>query len=212
MSRFLLLVSLIISFLGVPIIAGATPEVYENWNGQYYVAPPEWTTIASITPPDGLNHYYYYTWGLEDLTSPVGGLRVVFKGIYDWTVEDDWLNVYLFDNENDKVALGWHSYGDGQSTELPDWSSYNSATHVGTWSDPYGTSAKRFDVVFEITAAELLGYTGNGKSCAIGIDPDCHYWPREIRIEAVAEPGTMILLGFGLMGLATMGRKRLIKS
>ncbi len=204
-KSFLIFCSFILFFF-VASISGATTingsgEVSEISPGAYAI-PDGYVEIAS--QPIDLDHYRYYTWGIEDLKSTVdlsGGVDIVFHEIYNWKIEANWLNVYLF---NEPTTLGWEIHRDNQDTDLPDWETEFSATHLGTWS--YETET--MDVVFHISDPVLLAYMQDGNSFGIGIDPDCHYWGGEITVNApVPEPATMFLFGSGLIGLAGYRRK-----
>ena len=157
-----------------------------------------------------LNHNKYYTWGFNDFNVPtedITEIRIVFHDIYNYTVEDNWLTVYLFDNPD---SLGFDFGWDCSVTTLPFWEdpSEFGATSLGTWS--YDTEAK--DVVYSTTSSDLLEYLTNGDTFGIGVDPDCHFFGTSITVETpVPEPATMLLLGSGLIGLAGFGRKRFFK-
>lgn len=147
-----------------------------------------------------LHHYYYYTLGLRDLNDgrEIDVLNVVFHDIYNWTIEDNWLNVYIFD---EAATLGWKRVDiDYENVTSPDWSLLYNATCLGTWS--YVEDAK--DVVFTTSDSSLLAYLQGGQSFGIGIDPDCHFLGSNITVETnapVPEPTTLILLGIGILSL-----------
>jgi len=164
-----------------------------------------------------IDHLYYYTWCLEDLPSSDiegGRLEIVFHNVYDWTIEEDFLNVYIRDGGVDE-SIGWTRYGDGESLIIPDWSSDPNWTFIDVWSDPAGhprwVDGPSYDVVFTLNIdSEWANKLANDGTFVIGIDPDCHYYGSEITVNApVPEPATLILLGSGLIGLAGF-RKRTV--
>jgi len=142
--------------------AGATVIQYNN-NG--YQTPNGWNVIAT-QPTIDLDHYYFYYWGINDLGVAVyPGLtqvNIVFHDIYNWQIENNWVNLYVKDDAN---SLGWLRVGkDNQSLAYPDWSAWG---HLGVWSDPTdvgetNNSLNKYDVVFTITNPVLLAYLSNG--------------------------------------------------
>jgi len=162
-----------------------------------------------------LDHYYWYTWGI-DWNHPgetVTDVVLTITDIYDWRYEEDILNIRLLDDAPLGVTSGYDGQGGGDQ--------FAGQGHlVGSWNDPFGDWEHRTTLTYSLKSLglvdEFTAYAANDGRFAFSFDPDCHYWNSGVSLdivtEPVPEPGTLALFGFGLAGgAATLNRRRLAK-
>jgi hypothetical protein len=163
------------------------------------------------SPPDlyDLDHSRYYTWGInwsKPANEVITGASITFNNIYDWTYEPDILYTHLLDSATVGVQFRTDNEGGGDHFA-------SQGVLIGTWSDPYGDWTHRTTKTFVIGSSNF-DWLADG-NFGFGIDPDCHYYNdgvvAKIETRPVPEPSTMLLLGFGLIGLTGFGRKKLFK-
>lgn len=178
------------------------------------LAPTAMSAVYTFTPsPEdlwGLDHDYYYSWGLE-WNHP--GERIVdavltFNNIYDWRVEPgDSLYMHLLDNPSVGTFAGYEGYTNGDYYA-------GQGTLIDIWSDPNGGVPNGTNLSYRFSDLGLVGtlndYASNGVF-GFGFDPDCHYFNSGVELKvitAVPEPSTMLLVGMGLIGAGLLRRRK----
>ena len=158
-----------------------------------------------------LSHNQAYIWGFNMV--PTSQYEVVeasltFHNIYNWREEPNWLHITLLDNPN----IGTFSYDDVDYNG-DYFDGMEGSTPLVTWTDnPGGGSG--MDLTFTFSNEGWLGYLNDYASdgwVGFGFDPDCHFYNDGITFEvaqAVPEPLTLTLFGFGLVGVGLTRRRK----
>jgi hypothetical protein len=219
MKKIILSICLICCFICMGVV-GADAATY--------------TFSPSVADLQDLNHSYYYDW-LIDWTIP-GNERIVnayftYHSIYDSLIDpSDMLYTQLLDNppaggtfgtpSTVGTAIGsdawrWYDAIDWHGTDFGstrnNWDGQGPL--IGAWI-PTATTWPGITLTYDLRQLglldELIAFSSDGHF-GFGIDGDCEYSNRGITLTvetAVPEPGTILLLGSGILGLALYARRR----
>ena len=171
-----------------------------------------------------------------DCTGPVSNRYTCTKQITTTTKQTSSRYTYIseifkqdkatVDGTGKKLSDNLWSRADQQSLDTINWGNGVEVTRIwdkendfaNPWHDIDGPASKT-NVVYnfdDLLIGILTTYAGDG-SFGFGMDPDCHYYNDGITFSIetertpVPEPGTMMLLGFGMLGLAVYGKRRMNK-
>jgi len=178
------------------------------------MAPSAMSSIYTFVPsPEdlwGLDHDYYYSWGIEwnNPNERIIDAVLTFNNIYDYRVEpNDSLYMHLLDNPAVGTEAGYEGYTTGDYFE-------GQGSLIDIWSDPNGGAPNGTHLRYSLRDMGLVGTLNEYASDGVfgfGFDPDCHYYNSGVQLQvitAVPEPATMLLVGMGLIGAGLFSRKK----
>lgn len=174
--------------------------------------------VYQFTPstPDifDLDHYKYYTWGINWSLAPnekIVGAQLKIKNINNWVVEsNDRLYIHLLDYA--KLDLKTYTDNQGGGDNFATWLNQ---IHLDTYTDLYDSPGPSENYIYDLSAdelAKLRDYSANDGRFGLAFDPDCHYWNDGVKFKIytapVPEPATMLMMGAGLLGGIGLRRKK----
>jgi hypothetical protein len=155
------------------------------------------TKSWSTTGFTSLAHGTDYTWFVDPGSWPIPAGEYIVSAsltiteLNNWyEPEYDYMNIYLLEDN----TSGWPI-----------------KTLLTTYSDTNGTSAETF--TYNLTNSQisvLTGYLSNSSNFALGFDPNCHYYDRNMTFTIntqVPEPTSLLLIGSGLLGVLAFRKK-----
>ena len=201
----------VIALVSMPALASFTEQTANT-----YVPIPG--ISYSPTPSDvyGLDHAYYYTWGIDlgfNSTDPgyeIQAAELVFTNIRNWNTQDNRLFLHLLDSAPPELQIDRDSQG-AYDYDFDD-AFAGEGVLLGTWiNDPAGQPV---DLVFTFegeTLDWLNDYAADG-NIGFGFDPDCHFFNDGVKFTAatVPAPGAFLLGGIGTMLVGWLRRRRCV--
>lgn len=171
-----------------------------------FMAVSSFATIYTYTPNpadlNGLDHSYYYTWGMNRTWSDsevVTGATLHFENIRNWDNNANVLYVHLLDDPKKGIVTKTDNEGGGDAFS-------GQGVVLGTYRN-LTTTARDIDIVLSASQLASLTSYADAKTFGFGFDPDCHYYNDGVSLtvetSSVPEPTTMgvLMSAAGAFGL-----------
>lgn len=170
---------------------------------------------TTIQPSDkdmyDLDHWWYYTWGIEvDVDQPITSASIKFNNIRNWNDGENYLYIHLLDGQG--IPLGLTSYTDINDAFEDAFEGQGELLAV--WSDTIPGGTKE-DVTFVFTEEQievLNAYAADG-FIALGFDPDCHYYNDGVSFSyttVVPAPGAVSLSAMGIVIIGWLRNRKTV--
>jgi hypothetical protein len=184
-------------------------------------------TFEAPKEMDNLDHWYYYTWGINQTLMPgetITDATFFIDDINDWTIEDnDILYVHLLGISDDipsGVKSDYDAQGGGDNFDKPEWPllfTYSDKNETLTSYQVWSQYKHKWvnppeDIIYHFTDDQIkdLNLALQNGNYGFGLDPDCRYDDSGIRFTfnttTVPEPSTLLLIGAGLAGVGLLRR------
>ena len=162
-----------------------------------------------------LSHDYAYTWGISRSLEPneiITEASLTISNINNWIIDQNILYINLLETASPGVKRlkdkGTGNFFEDQGLLLDEYIDTSKIWNGRKWINVAENYVYTFDKSEVIALNDVLkdGIFGFG----FGFDPDCHYDYKALffnfETKSIPEPGTLILLGCGLAGLAFFRR------
>ena len=170
--------------------------------------------VYNFTPTDpdlgDLVHQNYYRWGINwsiPASESLLSASLFFDNIQNWDASANVLYAHLLLSAPVGLVTFFDNEGGGDNF-------FGQGILLNQWNNLPTTPQ---DITYNFDNSELSTLVSylTDDNFGIGLDPDCHYYNDGIRLtlttDPVPEPATMLLFGTGLVGLAGLGKKKLLK-